>query len=65
MSATMDAQKISDFFGGCPMLHVPGRTFPVEVRFLEDSIEYTGWSIKEGSLYAKRGQFACSFVMSI
>ncbi|KAF8496667.1 P-loop containing nucleoside triphosphate hydrolase protein [Gautieria morchelliformis] len=56
MSATMDAQKISDFFGGCPMLHVPGRTFPVEVRFLEDSIEYTGWSIKEGSPYAKRAE---------
>lgn len=54
MSATLDAQKISDFFGGCPTLHVPGRTFPVEARFLEDSIEYAGWSIKEGSPYAKR-----------
>ncbi|KAF8584485.1 P-loop containing nucleoside triphosphate hydrolase protein [Ramaria rubella] len=54
MSATMDAQKISDFFGGCPTLHVPGRTFPVDIRFLEDTIEYTGWSIKEGSPYAKR-----------
>ncbi|KAF8527986.1 P-loop containing nucleoside triphosphate hydrolase protein [Hysterangium stoloniferum] len=54
MSATMDAQKVSNFFGGCPILHVPGRTFPVDVRFLEDAIEYTGWSIKEGSLYAKR-----------
>ena len=64
MSATMDAQKISVFFGSCPMLHVPGRTFPVEVRFLEDSIEYTGWSIKEGSPYAKRGKLSPSFVTS-
>lgn len=60
----MDAKKISDFFGGCPILHVPGRTFPVEVRFLEDSIEYTGWSIKEGSPYAKRGKYACDLMIS-
>lgn len=45
------------------MLHVPGRTFPVEVRFLEDSIEYTGWSIKEGSPYAKRGVFTYNFMI--
>lgn len=52
MSATMDAEKISAFFGGCPTFHVPGRTFPVEVRYLEDAIEYTGWSIDERSPYA-------------
>ncbi|EJT99916.1 P-loop containing nucleoside triphosphate hydrolase protein [Dacryopinax primogenitus] len=55
MSATLDAEKISQFFGGCPMISVPGRTFPVEVGFLEDAVELSGWSIKEGSPYAKRG----------
>jgi ATP-dependent RNA helicase DHX29 len=54
MSATVDAEKISDFFGGCPTLHVPGRTFPVDVQFLEDAVEYTGWSISESSPYARR-----------
>ncbi|KIJ45644.1 hypothetical protein M422DRAFT_75059 [Sphaerobolus stellatus SS14] len=54
MSATLDSQKISEFFGGCPVLNVPGRTFPVDVRFLEDAVEYTGWTIKEGSPYARR-----------
>ena len=54
MSATMDSQKVSDFFGGCPILNVPGRTFPVDIRFLEDAVEYTGWTIKEGSPYARR-----------
>lgn len=54
MSATLDAEKISDYFGGCPILRVPGRTFPVDVRFLEDAVELTQWSIKEGSPYAKR-----------
>ncbi|KAG1755151.1 P-loop containing nucleoside triphosphate hydrolase protein [Suillus paluster] len=52
MSATVDADKLSNYFNGCPTLHVPGRTFPVDVRFLEDAIEYAGWSIQENSPYA-------------
>ncbi|KAJ4483983.1 P-loop containing nucleoside triphosphate hydrolase protein [Lentinula lateritia] len=54
MSATVDAEKISEYFGGCPMLHVPGRTYPVDVRYLEDAVEYTQWSISENSPYARR-----------
>ncbi|KAF8832459.1 hypothetical protein HHX47_DHR1001422 [Lentinula edodes] len=54
MSATVDAEKISEYFGGCPMLHVPGRTYPVDVRYLEDAVEYTQWSITENSPYARR-----------
>lgn len=54
MSATMDADKISAFFWDCPIFYVPGRTFPVDTRFLEDAIELTKWSIKETSEYAKR-----------
>ncbi|KAK0208360.1 P-loop containing nucleoside triphosphate hydrolase protein [Desarmillaria ectypa] len=54
MSATVDAMKLSQFFGGCPTLHVPGRTFPVEVNYLEDAVEFTKWSISENSPYARR-----------
>lgn len=57
MSATVDAEKISTYFGGCPILYVPGRTFPVDTRFLEDAVEFTKWSISENSPYAKRCQF--------
>jgi len=57
MSATVDADKLSSFFGGCPVIHVPGRTFPVDVKFLEDAVEYTKWSISESSPYARRGEF--------
>jgi ATP-dependent RNA helicase DHX29 len=57
MSATVDADKISNFFGGCPVIYVPGRTFPVDVKFLEDAVEYTKWSISEFSPYARRGEF--------
>lgn len=31
MSATLDAQKFQAYFGGAPLLSVPGRTFPVEI----------------------------------
>ena len=54
MSATVDAEKISDFFGGCPTLSVPGRTFPVNTFFLEDAVEFTKWYINGESQYARR-----------
>lgn len=57
MSATVDAEKISTFFGGCPTMHVPGRTFPVDIRYLEDAVEFTKWSVAEGSPYARRRKF--------
>lgn len=41
MSATVDARKFSDYFGGAPVLDLPGRTFPVELGFLEDAVEAT------------------------
>ena len=54
MSATVDFQKISHYFGDCPVVHVPGRTFPVDIKYLEDAVELTRWSITEASPYAKR-----------
>ena len=30
MSATLEAQRLSDYFDGAPVIDVPGRTFPVE-----------------------------------
>ena len=29
-SATMDANKFANFYGGVPIFTIPGRTFPVE-----------------------------------
>ncbi|KAH9486800.1 putative helicase C15C4.05 [Psilocybe cubensis] len=54
MSATLDAEKISSYFGNCEILQVPGRTFPVDVKYLEDAIECTKWSISDNSPYARR-----------
>lgn len=34
MSATLNAEMFSDFFGKCPILRIPGKTFPVELNYL-------------------------------
>ncbi|KAF5004351.1 hypothetical protein FDECE_9155 [Fusarium decemcellulare] len=44
MSATVDAERFSSYLGGAPVLNVPGRTFPVQVRYLEDAIDLTGYT---------------------
>jgi len=33
MSATLDAQKFSKYFTGCPVVNIPGQSFPVDVSF--------------------------------
>ncbi|XP_033486604.1 ATP-dependent DNA/RNA helicase DHX36 [Epinephelus lanceolatus] len=41
MSATLNAEKFSKYFDNCPMIHIPGLTFPVEEFLLEDIVEIT------------------------
>lgn len=39
-SATMDADKFANFFGGhTPVFHIPGRTFPVETYHARVPVE--------------------------
>ena len=33
MSATLDAGKFQTYFNDCPLMSVPGRTFPVEIFY--------------------------------
>eukprot|EP00850_Spirogloea_muscicola_P002132 SM000008S22221 [mRNA] locus=s8:500482:508252:+ [translate_table: standard] len=42
MSATLDAKLFSGFFGGAPVMHIPGFTYPVKTHYLEDILEITG-----------------------
>ena len=35
MSATLDAAQVSSQLGDCPVLSCPGRTYPIEVSYLE------------------------------
>ncbi|KAL4367098.1 hypothetical protein GQ457_05G017000 [Hibiscus cannabinus] len=36
MSATLDSERFSQYFGGCPIIRVPGFTYPVKTFYLED-----------------------------
>ncbi|TKY90802.1 hypothetical protein EX895_000800 [Sporisorium graminicola] len=54
MSATVDAERISKYCGGCPTIAVPGRTFPVNVHYLEDAVEVSNYVIEDDSPYAFR-----------
>ena len=38
-SATLDAGRLADFFGGAPVIEVSGRSFPVEVRYRPLALE--------------------------
>lgn len=33
MSATLEVDKLSEFFGHCSVLHIPGRSYPVKEIF--------------------------------
>ncbi|KAK9707493.1 hypothetical protein RND81_07G201400 [Saponaria officinalis] len=35
-SATLEGEKVSSFFDGCPVLNVPGKLYPVEVFYTDE-----------------------------
>ena len=35
-SATLDAEKFSSYFFGCPIFTIPGRTYPVEILYTKE-----------------------------
>ncbi|XP_042025035.1 pre-mRNA-splicing factor ATP-dependent RNA helicase DEAH7-like [Salvia splendens] len=47
-SATLNAQKFSDFFGSVPIFHIPGRTFPVQTLYSKSPCEdYVEGAVKQ------------------
>ncbi|KAJ8972925.1 hypothetical protein NQ317_014875 [Molorchus minor] len=54
MSATLNANLFSKYFGEVPVLSIPGKTFHVEQFFLEDILEISGYVLEEGSEYARK-----------
>ncbi|KAM6161312.1 ATP-dependent DNA/RNA helicase DHX36 isoform 2-T2 [Erethizon dorsatum] len=59
MSATLNAEKFSEYFGNCPMIHIPGFTFPVVEYLLEDIIEKIRYIPEQKE---HRSQFKRSFM---
>ncbi|CAI0431841.1 unnamed protein product [Linum tenue] len=45
MSATLDAELFSCYFNKAPVLCIPGFTYPVQTRFLENILEMTGYRL--------------------
>ncbi|XP_059045473.1 dosage compensation regulator [Achroia grisella] len=43
MSATVDTTLFTNYFGNCPVIEIPGRTYPVLQYFLEDCIQLTSF----------------------
>ena len=59
-SATLDAGGFADFFDGCPIVEVEGRTFPVEVENLppddrEDLPRHLARAVEQISQYDEEG----------
>ncbi|XP_075489765.1 pre-mRNA-splicing factor ATP-dependent RNA helicase DEAH7-like [Primulina tabacum] len=47
-SATLNAQKFSNFFGSVPVFHIPGRTFPVQILYSKTPCEdYVEAAVKQ------------------
>eukprot|EP00798_Chlamydomonas_sp_ICE-L_P028045 gene28045-31147_t len=55
MSATVNESAFSTYFGGCPVLHIPGFTHPVKEMFLEDVIKATKKGPPKDALGAPKG----------
>ncbi|KAK7487044.1 hypothetical protein BaRGS_00021714, partial [Batillaria attramentaria] len=53
MSATLNAELFSSYFYDCPMVEIPGKTYPVEPFFLEDALEITKYVVEDNSPYAR------------
>ncbi|XP_055546685.1 putative ATP-dependent RNA helicase DHX57 [Wyeomyia smithii] len=54
MSATLNSNLFSSYFGDVPVLDIPGRTFPVEQLFLEDIVERSGFVLEPDSQYCRK-----------
>lgn len=50
MSATIDDTLFREYFNGCPVLEVEGRTFPVDTFFLEDIVETLQFQLSADSI---------------
>ncbi|XP_077256086.1 3'-5' RNA helicase YTHDC2 [Temnothorax americanus] len=55
MSATMDTTIFAKYFNKCVVINVPGRSYDVDVFFLEDVLKMTGYMTKE--MLVKKKEF--------
>ncbi|CAA7045626.1 unnamed protein product [Microthlaspi erraticum] len=56
MSASLDAELFSSYFGGAGVVHIPGFTYPVRSHFLEDILEMSGYRLTQYNQIDDYGQ---------
>ncbi|XP_070555588.1 ATP-dependent DNA/RNA helicase DHX36-like isoform X1 [Ptychodera flava] len=56
MSATLNAGKFSSYYGDCPMMTIPGFTFPVTEYWLEDVLQHTGFRLAPSHRSRQKGR---------
>ncbi|KAI3979355.1 hypothetical protein MKX01_036399 [Papaver californicum] len=56
MSATLNAELFSTYFGGAPMMYIPGFTYPVRTLFLESILETVGYRLTPYNQIDEYGQ---------
>jgi len=55
MSATLTAELFKEYFYGCPVVHIPGFTHPVEQLWLEETLMMIGYNAGKGGGGPRRG----------
>ncbi|XP_014599977.1 PREDICTED: ATP-dependent RNA helicase DHX36-like [Polistes canadensis] len=53
MSATLNSKRFSDYYSNCPIIHIPGFTYPVEEFYLEDVLLFTEFRFPESQFTVK------------
>lgn len=53
MSATLDANRFREYFGNCQCIDVPGRSFNVDISYLEDLLFDSKYQNEEMSKYTR------------
>ncbi|KAF5751882.1 ATP-dependent RNA helicase DHX36 isoform X1 [Tripterygium wilfordii] len=56
MSATLDAEIFSSYFGGALVINIPGFAYPVRTHFLEDILEMTTYRLTSSNQIDDYGQ---------
>ena len=54
MSATLNADQFSAYMGGCPVVRVPGKMFPVTSIYIEQVLEWTQFDLAASLDYGDR-----------
>lgn len=62
MSATLDAENLSQYYDNCPVMHIEGLAYPVKDVYLEDILQMTKFRFLDCSYNQKKRPKWAKFV---